>query len=84
MFVYSVDTPDHNKGPFEGSVARQNNNIEQPTSTAETKRLEFTDTWCIHRVDTFYKAVVYYVDTSGTNSWLAGKGLSIITGLSDI
>jgi len=73
-FVYSFGAPGHGKGPFDGIGGRWKNKIDQAMSTAESKKLEFTDTGYIENVQDVFKALEYYFGRSTKkDSQLAGK-----------
>ena len=74
VFVYSFVAPGHGKGPYDGIGGRWKNKVEQAMSTAEAKRLEFTDNGYIHNVGDVYQALDYYfVKSTKKDSQLAGK-----------
>ena len=73
-FVYSFGAPGHGKGPFDGIGGRWKNKIDQAMSTAQRKKLEFTDTGYIENVRDVFKALDYYFGQSvKKDSQLAGK-----------
>merc|ERR1712086_986341 len=73
-FVYSFGAPGHGKGPFDGIGGRWKNKIDQAMSTAERKKLEFTDTGFIENVKDVFEALDYYFGQSTKkDSQLAGR-----------
>jgi hypothetical protein len=73
-FVYSFGAPGHGKGPFDGIGGRWKNKINQAMSTAERKKLEFTDTGYSEKVKDVFKALdSYFGQSMEKDSQLAEK-----------